>query len=119
MSSEMRWGIFRADLGYGEGSEQAGQRPVLVVSNDSFNQVMPVVTILPLTSLKKGRRVYPSEVLLRHGDANLPEDSIVLTHQIRTISKKRLKHPYGYITNPEMQKTIEDALRIHLDLDVP
>lgn len=117
MSAEMRWGIFRADLGSGEGSEQAGQRPVLVISNDSFNQVMPVVTVLPLTSLKPRRRVYPAEVLLRHGEASLPEDSIVLAHQIRTISKERLKHPYGYITNPEIQRGIEDALKIHLDLE--
>ena len=117
MSSEMRWGIYRAELGSGEGSEQAGQRPVLIISNDSFNQVMPVVTILPLTSLKPGRRLYPSEVLLRHGEASLPEDSIVLAHQIRTISKKRLKGLYGNITNLEIRMEIESALKIHLDLE--
>ena len=117
MSAEMRWGIFRADLGIGEGSEQAGQRPVLVISNDGFNKVMPVVTILPLTSLKAGRRLYPAEVLLHRGEADLPDDSIVLAHQIRTISKKRLKNPYGYITSYEVKIEIEDALKIHLDLE--
>ena len=101
----------------GEGSEQAGQHPVLVISNDSFNQVMPVVTVLPLTSLKPGRRLYPGEVLVTKGVADLPEDSIVLAHQIRTISKKRLKSPYGHIGNHEMQKRIENALKIHLDLE--
>jgi mRNA interferase MazF len=117
MSAEMRWGIFRADLGSGEGSEQAGQRPVLVISNDSFNHVMPVVTVLPLTSLKPGRRIYPSEVLLTQGEASLSEDSIILAHQIRTISKKRLKSSYGYITNSKRRREIEAALRIHLDME--
>ncbi|MDO8691571.1 MAG: type II toxin-antitoxin system PemK/MazF family toxin [Dehalococcoidia bacterium] len=117
MSREIRWGIFSAALGSGEGSEQAGQRPVMVISNDGFNQVMPIVTVLPLTSLKPGRRIYPSEVLLSKGEANLPEDSIVLAHQIRTISKTRLRNPYGYINDPEIRRRVEVALRIHLDLE--
>jgi len=60
-------GIFLADLNPVVGSEQKGKRPVLVVSDEDFNQVMPVVTILPITSLKKGRRVYPNEVLISKG----------------------------------------------------
>src|SRR3990170_8446194 len=98
----MRWGIFRAAQGSGEGSEQAGRRPAMVISNDSFNEVMPIVTVLPLTSLKPGRRIYPSEVLLSRGEANLPADSIVLAHQIRTISKTRLRNRYGHINGPEI-----------------
>lgn len=117
MSGIARWSILRADLGFGEGSEQAGQRPVLVISNDSFNEVMPIVTVLPLTSVKPGRRIYPSEALLPQGEANLPEDSIVLAHQIRTISKKRLKEPYGHIDKSETREKVENALRVHLDLE--
>ncbi len=117
MSEEMRWGIYRADLGSGEGSEQAGTRPVLVISNDSFNQVMPVVTVLPLTSKKPGRRIYPGEALIAQGEAGLPEDSIVLAHQIRTISRKRLKSLYGYVTSAGTQEKVEAALKIHLDLE--
>ena len=50
-------GIFLADLNPIIGSEQRGKRPVLVVSDEVFNSVTPVVPILPLTSLKKGRRI--------------------------------------------------------------
>lgn len=116
MSEEMRWGIYRAALGSGEGSEQAGARPVLVISNDSFNQVMPVATVLPLTSRKSGRRVYPGEVLIARGEANLPEDSIVLAHQIRTISRKRLKSLHGYVTDAVTREKVVAALKMHLDL---
>lgn len=117
MSDEIRWGVFKADLGSGMGSEQAGQRPVLVISNDSFNAVMPVVTILPITSLKPGRKIYPAEVLVQRGEANLLEDSIVLSHQIRTISRKRLNNAYGYIETPEIREKVESALKTHLDLE--
>ena len=71
-----RMGIFLADLNPVVGSEQKGKRPVLVVSGEDFNQVMPVVTILPITSLKIGRRVYPNEVLISKGSGGLTADSM-------------------------------------------
>ena len=50
-----QWRVFRANLDPAVGSEQAGQRPVLVVSNEIMNEVLPIVTVLPLTSRKPGR----------------------------------------------------------------
>ena len=104
-----RMGIFLADLNPVIGSEQRGKRPVLVVSDEVFNSVMPVVTILPLTSLKKGRRIYPNEVLLPKGIGGLSTDSIILAHQIRTISKQRLGKLLGFVevtTSEKMQSTL-------------
>ncbi|MCX5885924.1 MAG: type II toxin-antitoxin system PemK/MazF family toxin [Proteobacteria bacterium] len=111
-----KWGIFRADLNPIVGSEQRGTRPVIVVSDEDFNMVMPVVTILPVTSLKEGRRIYPNEVLLTKGSAGLPQDSIILVHQIRTISKQRLKERIGFINRDSVREMINDALRVHLNL---
>ena len=82
--------IFIANLKPVKGSEQRGNRPVLAIRDEDFNQVMPVITGLPITSLKQGRTVYPNEVFLPQGVAGLPHDSLVLAHQIRTISKGRL-----------------------------
>jgi mRNA interferase MazF len=111
-----RMGIFLADLNPVRGSEQKGNRPVLVVSAEDFNQVMPVVTILPITSLKKGRRVYPNEVLISRGTGGLAADSIILAHQIRTISKERLIRLLGSVRDLDLQGAIAEALRIHLSL---
>ncbi|MBM2831097.1 MAG: transcriptional modulator of MazE/toxin, MazF [Dehalococcoidia bacterium] len=88
----------------------------MVVSNEDFNQLMPVVTVLPLTSLKSGRKIYPGEVLLRKGEANLGVDSLVLAHQIRTISKRRLRKDIGSLDAPGSQRQIENAVKLHLDL---
>ena len=96
-----QWHIFQANLDPVTGSEQRGTRPVLVVSDEDFNQLMPVVTVLPLTSRKPGRQIYPNEVLLPKGTAGLPEDSIVMAHQIRTISKTRSSLLNPGICKPE------------------
>jgi len=111
-----RMGIFLADLNPVIGSEQKGKRPVLVISDEDFNQVMPVVTILPITSLKKGRKVYPHEVLVSKGLGGLTADSIILAHQIRTISKDRLIKFLGTLRDPGLQREIHEAMRIHLNL---
>lgn len=111
-----KWGVFIVDLNPVVGSEQKGKRPAIVVSDEDFNRVMPVVTILPITSLKEGRRVYPNEVLLKKGSGGLLQDSIILVHQIRTISKQRLKDSLGCISDSSSQEAINDALIVHLNL---
>lgn len=111
-----QWGIFTADLNPVIGSEQRGKRPIIVVSDEDFNIVMPVVTVLPITSLKKGRRVYPNEVFLKKNIAGLQIDSLVLAHQIRTISKQRLIETIGVVNDFETKEEIKEALRVHLNL---
>lgn len=115
----MKWKIYKADLNPVTGSEQKGTRPVLIISDDDYSTVMPLVTILPLTSLKPGRIIYPNEVLIRmenQAKTGLLNDSIILAHQIRTISKSRLKDLLGSIDDLEIREKINDALRIHLNL---
>ncbi|MEZ4832119.1 MAG: type II toxin-antitoxin system PemK/MazF family toxin [Caldilineaceae bacterium] len=63
-----QWHIFMASLDPVTGSEQAGTRPVLVISREALNQLLPVVNVVPLTSRKSpARRIYPNEVLIRAG----------------------------------------------------
>jgi mRNA interferase MazF len=83
-----QWAVMQATLDPGAESEQKGMRPVLIVSNEEFNQALSNVTVLPLTSTR--RNLYPAEVFLPSGIAGQPSDSIIMAHQIRTISKKRL-----------------------------
>jgi mRNA interferase MazF len=111
-----KWNIYLADLSPVIGSEQQGKRPVLVISDETFNTVMPVVSVLPITSLKKGRRAYPNEALIKKGMGGLDVDSLVLAHQIRTIAKQRLQSSLGNIDSPVLQNMINEALRVHLNL---
>ena len=112
--SVFRWAVMEANLDPVAGAEQRGTRPVLVMSNEEFNQAMPNVTVLPLTSTR--RTLYPSEVLIPRGKVGQPLDSIVMAHQIRTISKQRLKGLLGYLEDPQLQQQVRESLREHLDL---
>ena len=96
------------------GSEQGRTRPVLVISDEETNQILPVVNVLPLTARKPGRRVYPNEVLLPAGTAGLEQESIVLCYQIRTLDKTRLQKRVGAIEDSAVQAGICDALCFEL-----
>jgi mRNA interferase MazF len=112
-----QWQVFRVYLDPVVGSEQAGARTGLVVSNEIMNEALPVVTILPLTSHKPGRRIYSTEVLLPAKAAGQPMDSIAMAHQIRTISKDRLQTAYGQLEDPSLRQAVRAAMRLYLDLE--
>ena len=117
-SSAFQWRVFRADLNPIIGSEQAGTRPVLVVSREAINRSLPIVAILPLTTHRPGRRIYATEVLIPAGAAGQPEDSVVMAHQVRTISTRRLKEAYGELSKPELKEAVRQAMKLYLDLEV-
>lgn len=98
------------------GSEQGKTRPVLAISETVLNDVLPVVNVLPLTSRKPGRRIYPNESLLPGGTAGLTADSLVLCYQIRTLDKQRLSRLYGRLDDPARQEEILTALCFQLGI---
>lgn len=112
-----QWGIFVASLDPTAGSEQAGRRPVLVISRERLNQMLPVVNVLPITSRKSPQRtIYPNEVLLLAGTSGLALDSIVLCYQIRTLDKRRLDRHIGDLNDQVLRAAIAEAVRFQLEL---
>jgi mRNA interferase MazF len=107
--------VFEARLDPVEGSEQAGIRPVIVVSRNVLNEASPVVVVVPCTTWKPERRIYPSQVVLRASDGGLRTDSVALGEQVRAIAKTRLKSRWGSLS-PESMQRLERALLITLDL---
>lgn len=113
---DFQWNIFWADLNPIKGSEQSGIRPVLVISEEAVNQALPIVTVVCITSLKPGRKIYPIEVLLEPSESHLPAHSLVMAHQIRSISKERLSGKCGFVDDNNCRTKIKDAIRLYLDL---
>ena len=111
-----RWSVWLAGLDPVVGSEQGRTRPVLVVSETALNDVLPVVNVLPVTSRKQNRRVYPNEALLPAGAAGLPVESIVLCYQIRTLDKRRLLKIFGTLDDTTLRDEVLEALRFQLGL---
>ncbi|HOC77663.1 MAG TPA: type II toxin-antitoxin system PemK/MazF family toxin [Methanofastidiosum sp.] len=113
---DYRWRIFLANLDPVKGSEQGNTRPVLVISSEEINKLLPVVNVLPITSKKTDRKIYPNEVMLKKGFANIERDSIILCYQIRTLDKSRLIKEIGKIEEDSLKKKILDALSFQLEI---
>ena len=101
------------DLGYSQGSEQRGPRPVLVVSDNLLNRSSPVVIVAPLTGAAP-KRHYPHDVSVPPGTVS-PRPGRVLCGQIRTVSKQRLGRRLGILPDRLMNQ-VDEALRLVLDL---
>ena len=114
-----RWTIWRANLDPVVGSEQGLTRPVLIISDDGINDLINTVNVIPITTRKINRIVYPNEVLLESNIYGLPDESILLCHQIRTLDKKRFAQFYGEIHDVKKQNDIIEALFFQLGIESP
>lgn len=112
-----RWSIYRANLEPTVGSEQGKSRPVLVISEDEINNLLNIVNVIPITSRKLERRIYPNEVLISADSYGLTNESIILCHQIRTLDKHRLSYYYGEIIDIDKQVEVIDALCFQLGIN--
>lgn len=110
-----RGDVCDARLNPTEGSEQAGTRPVVIVSRDAINAFSPVVIVVPFTNAANVKRTYPHTVLVPQGEGGLSVDSVALAGQVRAISKSRLIRQRGTLS-PETISKLDRALRIALDL---
>lgn len=108
-----RGDIFFADLSPVKGSEQGGARPVLVIQNDIGNKFSTTVIVAPITSQIK-KRDLPTHVQLPVS-AGLPENSMVLLEQVRTIDKCRVEQYIMSIDESSMAQ-VNKALEISLGL---
>ncbi|MBI4559110.1 MAG: type II toxin-antitoxin system PemK/MazF family toxin [Candidatus Hydrogenedentes bacterium] len=108
--SPRRGEIVRVRLGPVEGSEQVGERPVLVISPDLINENSPVILVAACTT-QKVDRVYPFEALIEAGEGGLKRRSKVLLMQLRAIDKRRIIGACGQI-RAETMKKVKDALAV-------
>lgn len=109
--------IYDARLDPVEGSEQGGNRPVIIVSRDAINLNSPVVLVVPCTTYRSGKKIYPTQVLIKTPEGGLSLDSIAMTDQIRVLSKRRLFYFRGNLSETSINK-LNQALLIALDLDL-
>ena len=110
-----RGDVYDARLDPVEGSEQAGIRPVIIVSRNAINARLSVLTIVPCTTNRPATRIYPSRAEVQAPDGGLTVNSVVLCEQARAVSKTRLLRYRGSLSARAMA-AVDRALRITLDL---
>jgi len=104
MARILRGDIVWADLNPVRGREQAGQRPVLVISQDVFNERSGTVIAVALTSHSQ-KAGFPLTFELSH--PQLPKKSWVKISQIRTLSIERLGQKIGRVSAEELSLIVE------------
>lgn len=96
------------------GSEIRKTRPALIIQNDVANRYSPI-TIVAAISSKFDDKLYPTEVLIRSGEAGLKHDSVILFDQIRTIDKVRVVKKLGKVSSLTLKRA-DIALKISVGL---
>jgi mRNA interferase MazF len=100
----LRGDLYWAELDPVRGSEQAGKRPVLVLSQDVFNERSGTVIAVAITS-QEPRAGFP--LTLELTAARLPKRSWVKISQVRTLSTGRLGSRIGRATPEDLEQVIE------------
>jgi mRNA interferase MazF len=104
--------IWNANLNPSRGSEQAGFRPVVIISGNMLNTHLPVVIVMPLTSKIKN---YKGNPMLLPSKANgLKLRSELLVFHVRSIAKDRLVRRLGMVAERDLSqaiRTLNDILK--------
>lgn len=114
MRTIRRGEVWLADLNPSRGHEQTGERPVLIVSANPFNQSPAgLVIAVPFTTRERG---IPTHVEVRPPDGGLRDVSFAMCEQLRTLAADRLaSRPFGSVS-PAVLRSVEDRLRLLLVL---
>ena len=108
--------IYFVNLNPVRGREQAGKRPVLVLSIDAINQLPLVVTVVVGTKGENISRDYPTNVRVSSTESGLPLETVFLCFQIRSLDAARFApKPAGSLTEMKLNK-VETAVRYCLGL---
>lgn len=91
------------------GSEQGGTRPVLILQNDVGNRFSPTTIVAFMTTINKKLNLPVHEELPKE-ISNLPDDSVILLEQLRTIDKARLVRKVSILDNEYMNRINEKVL---------
>ena len=100
LRGEIRW----ADLNPVRGHEQAGLRPLMILSHDIFNERSGTVIAVAITSQPQ-KAGFPLTLELKAG--NLPKKSWIKISQIRTLSVERIGKVIGKASLEELTQVIE------------
>jgi len=110
--------IYWADLAPRSGSEQSGRRPVIVVSNEGFNELRSwhSVMVVPMSISATQARRGPTSVAIPSGSSGLARSGTAICHQVTTLDRGKLSKRIGMLP-PALLLLVEDGLRAALDLE--
>jgi mRNA interferase MazF len=113
VAAPLRGELWLTDLDPTRGHEQAGTRPALVISADTFNAgPSGLVILLPLTTKPKGVR---SHVPVNPPEGGVRKPSYIKCEDVRSVAVERLTRRLGTVSGRTLQ-SVEFCLRVLMDL---
>jgi mRNA interferase MazF len=108
--------VYFVDLDPVVGREEAGRRPVLVLSRDGINSKPLVITVIPGTDGEHVKPDYPTNVRVPAGVGGLSKETVFLCFQIRALDHSRFPAaPVGQLPDVWMSR-VESTVRYCLEL---
>jgi mRNA interferase MazF len=98
-SKPKRFSVWGVDLDPTKGSEQAGYRPVVVLSPNELNTHLKTVIVAPMTTTVRG---WPTRIGITHGD----KSGEIALDQLRTVDKQRLTKAMGSLDAKHHRKIL-------------
>ncbi len=111
-----RGDIYFVNLNPTKGREQAGRRPVLVLSIDAINSLPLVVTVIVGTKGENLSRDYATNVRVSPGESGLPQETVFLCFQTRSLDSRRFPSRRSGRLQGKILARIEETVRYCLGL---
>ena len=111
-----RGDIYLVNLNPVQGREQAGRRPVLVLSVNAINRLPLVVTVVIGTKGENVTRDYPTNVRVSSAESGLPMETVFLGFQLRSLDPARFAGPPAGKVSGAVLSKVETAVRRCLGL---
>ena len=108
--------VYLVNLNPVQGREQAGLRPVLVLSADTINRLPLVISVVVGTKGENVTRDYPSNVRISAAESGLPMETVFLGFQLRSLDPGRFVGPPAGKISVAMLEKVESAVRHCLGL---
>ena len=110
--------VYWADLVPRSGPEQAGRRPVILVSHNGFHQTpgWRSIIVVPISKSSLQGKRGPTVIELSGGTAGLPKTSFAVCHQVTTLDRAKLTRRLGTLPSESLRE-VEEGLKAAMDLD--
>src|SRR5438309_2743775 len=108
--------VYFVNLNPVQGREQAGHRPVVVISINAINRLPLVVTVVVGTKGENVLRDYPTNVRVSAAESGLPMETVFLCFQLRSLDPGRFAGPPAGEVSRAVLERIETAIRHCLGL---
>ena len=94
------------------GHEQRGRRPAVILQDDNYGDGLPVVLVIPLTTVRSAVRFAGTTFIRPTPENGLQHESVALVFQLRAIDRRRLQERIGTVNTRVLNAIFEELRKL-------